>query len=48
MPCSDDEEHYPNGTCQGERITPRTKQQQKQLRKSVFWSFLPTQNNKAI
>ncbi len=59
MPCSDDEEHspsefyypgetnYPNTTCQGERITPN-KTTTKTARKSVFWSFLQNQNNKAI
>ncbi len=52
------ETNYSNATCQGERIAPnktttktatkQQQQQQKQLRKSVFWSFLQNQNNKAI
>ena len=46
------ETNDPNATFQGEDIQRRTKQQQKQPRKSVFWSFLQIQKklrfNKAI
>ena len=64
MPNSVDEKHspsefycpgetnYQSATCQGEDNDAGTKQQQKQPRKSVFWSFLQSQKklrfNKAI
>ncbi len=60
MPYSVDEKHSPSdfyypGETNDPNATPnkrRTKQQQKQPRKSVFWSFLQSQNklrfNKAI